>query len=587
MLVNLGAGDEGLARGFQAWERAGREGRTMFRWSLDGSTIELPARVQAEAMRLRVRLARFVATPVTLVWRVDGREAARQIVRPGGWRVETVELGSMGGPLAIEIRSPESPETVGAAIDWIEIEGARRIVPRRQAVVGLLLLALLVPAIGHFVAGERAAQALGFSLVVALPAILWIDPGQGLETLAAAAPVVLAALLVLAVVSRARPELHDAYPVAAVAVTLVALALAHPAFFYPDVDTHARLLSAIRNDPALILDPSPFQAQTGAWMRSIAGAKVAFPYSTVFHVVAWPFALVLGETAAVKLLAVVAFGTSALLVHVLARAFGLDTSWAVLAQILFVFVPVESSRLCLALFPTLFGQALELTLVAILALAPGPREGRWTLALGGLLLVVQIAYTGSLVNVAAVVAVLAALEAIGGDRAKATRLLMALAASTAAVVGLLYARFVPVLWTHVAATPSGGGDGPDLATRTFGRLAQFYGPYVILAGFGWRSTPPSPAGRVLRATTIAGGLLLALRGPLPALARDFKDVELLAAPLVVFSAAALAHAARPGAARAGRVGAALLIAALVGWGGWRAGQAYAADVMVEGRDARP
>src|SRR5215470_13983595 len=79
LLVNLGPGDETMARGFRAWERDGLQasGETMFRWTLDGARVDLPVRVLSGSLTARMRLARFADQPVEVTLLVSGREADR------------------------------------------------------------------------------------------------------------------------------------------------------------------------------------------------------------------------------------------------------------------------------------------------------------------------------------------------------------------------------------------------------------------------------------------------------------------------------------------------------------------------------
>src|SRR4029453_15927738 len=109
-------------------------------------------------------------------------------------------------------------------------------------------------------------------------------------------------------------------PLAGGVVALVGLA--QPFFYYPDVDTHAKLLDAIAETPSLALDPRPYQERTSAWTRSIAGRRVAFPYSTAFHVLALPLRPALGAVAAVKTVACLALALTLLLAHRLGRGGG-------------------------------------------------------------------------------------------------------------------------------------------------------------------------------------------------------------------------------------------------------------------------
>jgi hypothetical protein len=173
--------------------------------------------------------------------------------------------------------------------------------------------------------------------------------------------------------------------------TLAALlALSQPFFYYPDVDTHADLVEALDETPSLALDPRPYQALTGAWTRGIGDARVPFPYSPAFHVIAWPLAHALGAVAAIKTVAVLALGLTLLLAHALARSVGLTGTAALAAQAVVAVLPVTASRLTLALYPALLAQALELALVVFLSRRLPPR---FLAAVFVLLAVVQLAYT--------------------------------------------------------------------------------------------------------------------------------------------------------------------------------------------------
>jgi hypothetical protein len=574
--VNLGAGDEPLARGFQDWERAGPDGRTMFRWSRDGSTIELPVRTHVEHLAVRVRLARFLPEPIAVTWRVNGRDALVQTVRPHGWHVETLDLGPLDGPVLLELRSFDDKEALGAAIDWVEIGGVN-VRPRRVALWHLLLLVIVAPMMAGFIAGTRAGNVMGYTLLIVLPAALWLDAGLAFAMVTKAAVPTLLALVVLATISRLPGEFHSAFAASAVVATIALLAVLHPSFYYPDVDTHARLLDAIREDPSLAVDPSAYQQRTGAWMRTIAGTKVAFPYSPAFHVVAWPLALFFGETDAVKILAAVAVGVSTLLLHGLARRAGLGLTAAVVAQVLFASLPVQSSRLCLALFPALFAQALELALLTLFAIHLPALGTRAAGLLAVAMTATQLAYTGALPNVAGIVAALAGLLWIQGERTAAVRMLAAGTVSTLVVALALYGRFLPVLWAQVLPHAAGAADSDAGAVwdRTIGRALHFLGPYPLLAIAGFRMLAPSVARTVVAAAAVAGAAFLALRGLLPFLVRDVKEIELLSAPGAMFSAAALLRVSERPRGRYAAIG---IVAGLVAWGVVRAVGAYQANL---------
>lgn len=582
LLVNLGAGDRPFARGFRpGWERDGlnQSGATMFHWTLDGARLELPVRVLSGDPVLRLRYARFVepGTPITLL--AGGRVVDRWDQPPRGWRIREAALGPLRGPVSLQFRSPLAPDGLGVALDWIELRGAGGLLPGAALAPGLVAWLLGLPLLAGALVGRRAflAVAAGAPLVAAL-AIL-ADRFGGLVAVASAGVPSVLALAILAVVARLlcriglslRPG-HLAAAGASAAIAL--LALSHPFFHYPDVDTHAAFVRALTRDPGLALDPSSFQERTGAWTREIAGAKVGFPYSPVFHLIAAPLAPLLGYDRAVEALGVLAFGVASLLVAAFAGALGMRPRSAVLAQAGLAVLPVTASRLSLALFPALLGQAFELALVLVLAVGVPPASGRGRAALVAFLVLVQAAYIGSSLTVPAIVAAWALLEWRRRGGRTVAALLAATVASGLLVVAVLYGHFLPTLVRDVLphAGEETGASGGALAA--VGRVWHFFGPAgLALGALGiWTLRTASPGPRnAHRAALLAGAVLLALRYLAPGLFRDVKEVELLTPPVALAAAAALAWLWRRGAA--GRSLALVGGATAVWWGvelGWAA-----------------
>jgi hypothetical protein len=594
LFVNLGAGDAAFARGFRGgWERDGLRGsgETMFRWTLDGSRLELPVSVVTGNLAARLRLARFAPGAADVAVQAGGQERDRWTQPSQGWRVRDLALGDARGPLVLSFRSQSGDsEGLGVALDWVEITGAHVILPSEHMMAGLALLFLALPVLVAVQFRSASAGLIaGALLLVLATSVLLMDRLGGLVGLSrAGAPAVLA-LILLAIAARAlKTELRAAWiPAAAVVIALVALS--HPFYYYPDVDTHARYLAAARADPGLFLDAREFQMRTGAWTRDVAGRRVAFPYSSAFHVLSWPVALFLGEEAAVKWAAVIALGLTVLLVHALARLLGLGPMAYLLAQALVVLLPVTASRLTLALFPTLLGQALELLLIVALArmFPPAARRSAW--ALGALLVLAQAAYTGSLLNVGLTVLVFVTLASAAGEWRGALRLLALYAVAALVVVAVQYARFLPVLWHDVLPH---AGQGPAYAetdsagpvARALRRLGLFYDvvdPLLLVPVIVAVRRAPAAARRIVMAALLAGLTLLALRYAAPAVFRDAKEVELMAAPVAVLAAAGAAwlwRRGRPGQAAA--LGALLWAA---GWGLMRAYELYAERFVAVGR----
>lgn len=578
LFLNLGPGDAPFTHGFRdGWERDGPrgEGQTAFHWTEDGAWLRFPVVVHGP-VRARLRHARFTRTPAEVTVVGEGRTVATWTQHARGFRLRKLDLGTWSGPVALQFRNVGDDQPLGVALDWFQLEDVRGARPTGDVIVRLLTLLLGVPvALGLLTRVPAIGAAFGVALSAVGAWAVWIDRLGGLLALANAAVPALLVMVALGAAARAlrrrAPHLLDRRAVlVAWAGTLSAtIALAQPFFYYPDVDTHADLVDALDETPSLALDPRPYQAATGAWTRGIGDQRVPFPYSPAFHVIAWPLAPALGAVAAVKTVAVLSFGLTLLLAHALARSAGLPARAALLAQVVVVFLPVSASRLTLALYPALLAQALELGLVVFLSRRLPLAGAR---AAFGVLFAVQLAYTGSLLSVAVLVACVGSWEALRRDLGSASRLAFAWAGTAALVVALQYARFLPVLWRDVlphagGATPS--AEGSALVSALV-RVAVFFDhlhPLLAILGAVLLGTA-TPARRVLRATLATGLALLALRYLLPALFRDAKEVELLAAPVAVAMAAAWAWLWTKG--RPGRAAVVSSLAWVVLWGAARA-----------------
>jgi hypothetical protein len=269
----------------------------------------------------------------------------------------------------------------------------------------------------------------------------------------------------------------------------------------------------------------------------------------VFHAVSWPLAPVLGDVEALKTVAVVAAGAVVLLVHPLARASGLGGPWPVVAQALCAVLPVLTSRLTLALFPTLFGLAFLTLLVVHLARRlghlDGARDGAAALVF---ILLAEASYTGSLLMTSVLVLVLTAIELAAGEWRRAWRLLGGWAIATALLLVTMYVGFLPRLWSDVLPhlfTPAAAAEGPAPAgiwAPALTRLGLFYGivfPLLTVLGLLAHRERPVHASRVLSSAVLAGTIVLLARYAWPAALRDAKEVELMAAPVAVLAAGAL------------------------------------------------
>jgi hypothetical protein len=604
LFVNVGAGDTSFARGFRGqWERDGLtgSGETMFRWAEDGSRLELPVAVGKGHLRARLRLARFVPLPAEIVLESGGREVDRWTQPSLGWRVRDIDLGEAGGPFVLTVRArAEDGNPMAMAVDWLEVNGAESVRPSRDLALRLALF-FFGPALVILLITRSVPLAAGAAALAALvaSAAVWLDRLGGAVACAEAA---LPAVLVVAILglcdrlrSRAWPD-PGGTPGRALAVPLLLVVTAtvaffHPFFYYPDVDSHGRFLQALRVNPSLLVDPTQPWQRRGDVTREIGGQKVPIPYAMVFHAAAWPLSPLLGDAGALKTVAVLAAAAVVLLVYSLARASGLLPPWALLAQGLAAMLPLLTSRLSLALYPTLFGLAFVVLLLVHLARRlshlDGARDGAAALTF---VLLAEAAYTGSLLTVSALVVVLFAATTAGGEWTRALRLLGAWAIATAILLLTMYVGFLPTLWSGVLPYVFEGG-GPASAAvpqpvlwAGLRRLGLFYDllvPVLALLGLALDRVMSSHARRLLACALVAGGGILFLRYLVPAALRDAKEVELLLAPLAVLAAAGLSVVWAQG--RTGRALAVLAVAGAAAWSALRDVSLYADRFFAAGR----
>jgi hypothetical protein len=604
LVIDLGAGDEAVAAGFsEGWSRYELRAKTTFRWTGEAASLALPLSAVGRDVSVEMRLARFAehATPVTI--ESQGRLIASWLQHPVGWRLRRFPAGAWQGPVSLDLRAPASEnEPAGLAIDWCALRGVESVWPRGELWLSLLALVGLAPLLVSLVLRRRWPLAYASPAALAvLAAWVTLDTAAATTTAALAGPRVLVACAVALPlvwwIGRRSGETETAEGRSLVCIPallmFVALcALANPRYHYPDVDTHARFLAGMRDQPSWALDPREYQQHTHAWTRLIGDRYVGFPYSAAFHALAWPLALGLGEIGALKTLAVMAVAASLALVYRLSRASGASPRIAVLAQALFAIMPVVPSRLTLALLPSLLGQAMELGLLLALATRFGELV-RWRECVLALLLLfaVQASYTGSLYNVAFVVLIWAVVDTARGHASAAGRLLAAYGLAALGVACLQYRYFIPLLFSDVlphlnapgAATPTLGDAATPL--EVLGRAAQrlwiFFGPFgLTLAAIGWTALAKvtQPIRRALFVALGAGLLLALLRPALPVLFADAKEVELLAGPMAI--AAALGVARLSPQSRVLRVVAALLVAALAAWSAARAAELYASRLAL-------
>jgi len=469
---------------------------------------------------------------------------------------------------------PQSRALVLGLLAWglglLALTSSMELSSRRELLPGLLLALLGLPVAAALLMGPRVGVAWATFVAWAGALVLFLDRQDGLLALARSGPPALPAVafvglahIVLRRFWREQFEPWAAPIVPCAAAALACLALFHPSFSQPNIETHAQFVHAIRADAWTAFDATEFQ-------------------QPLFHLAAWPLAPFLGNAGAVKAAAAASLSLTLLLAFGLARSLGLEARWAILGQCLLALLPITTSCLTLALFPALLGQALESLLGLHLVRRFGHLDGaRDAAAAVMFLFVAQAGYTGSLFNVAALVGLFAAIEAAAGERRRAWRLLGAYAVAAAAVAILLYARFVLRLFERVLPHARDAVEG---GAEPFTRLAASYDavlPLLALAGLAWSAGAPPHARRYALAAVAAAAALLGLRAALPTLLRDAKELELLALPTAVLAAFTLRRLWA--ASLLGKLAAAVALASVLLWCGPKDVALYAERLVSAGR----
>ena len=580
---NLGPGDSHFVSGFAPeYEVIDGEGR---HWSRGQGAVELPLVVEGGPNAVRLRfgpppMSRSEEAEVRLT--LGGVSVDRFVVPGGGMQEHLAEVGLRSGSwplsLGIEVAWPGT-DALGLWLDWIEFGIPPRSVTtlaggarwRASVVVAEVFLVLL--ATGW---SRRRALAVAAPLSLAASVALIRDPWlvfwllRGVPEALGLYGGVLA--LVAFVLRRRHRESHA--DLALVAGLMLAgfvvrgLALNTPAYYYPDLRSHARLALSIREAGAsFATDPVTTVARVGLWQNPVGGRVVTFPYAPGFHLPLAASGLPFDDLLTTeKLLGAAASTLPIAFLFLLARL----TQTSPLGAGLLLVAPVYGQHLAVAFLPALFGHAWDVGLVAWLqAHLPRMTTPRVWLATGLLVCACQIAYVSAVTLVPALILALVLLMAGTPPR----RVSLAAALLGAGAFGSLLsvlAYYRHFLGPIVEALPARGG-GHDTPEGTPGFLevvvqisrGSFTPLLLALAVVGLvLLLRRAKETKVLAAWLLAYALLLVGRTLAPNLFQ-FQHEALFVAPLLFLSAGEAVSWlwSRGGWARAGA--AALLLALCV------------------------
>jgi hypothetical protein len=562
VFFKLGPNDAAYLAGFERFHEI--DGPLAAHWTTTEARIDLPLELRGAALDVRYRLARMLPETAVVDVRLAGRPIDRVRCRGGAWVERSVPVADASGPLRIDLLvDSHDARGKGVRLDWV---GARVregwIRPR-----GFARFAALVLGLGAFAllrAGGLGLASAG--LVAAVPGFLAAlgfaeNPFATAHLLRVLPLPALGLTAVAALLGRRQAAGRWLAPVALAGYLAKGILVFHPAFFYPDVQNHGRYVRAFSEAEGGVVERG-IAAQVKvatAYPRLVAGKAYVFPYSPLFFV---PFVALGPEPGpvedALRHAGLLAAGAEPLAVYGLGLLL-LGPAGALASAAVSAALPPIFSRLLYAMWPTLVGHLLDLlAIVAALFWLRRPESGRRLLLLAAAVQAAFLTYIASLFNLGAFLAALALLE-----RRRAKPLLAILLGTALATVLLLYADFtrafvteiVPALLTSAGRTaPSAAAGTPGGLLEALARVPLFYGwgyPALAAAGLLLLRRTADTAGRsVVAAYGLAFLTLVLLRGLLPGLFRDLKEITFIA-PLVAIgvggSLLALARRGRAGA----------------------------------------
>jgi hypothetical protein len=573
--LNLGPGDGPYVAGFAPYYEI--DDKVATHWTTYDAHVALPLTIEGPA-QVRYRYARMFGQTAVVDVDFDGRAVDHFEARGGTVVERTADLGTLARtPVAMGLRADSHERRDrGLKLDWIRLDagpGARVRLRGLALVRGAALV--LVVFVCLLAAGWTGLRAAAFTAPVSAAVTfgLAIDPWLTHRLLTAVPETVAVLGAVAFVIARgllvrghAPPEAVRALAVFCLYAFLIrAAAVNHPAFYYPDLRTHARLVEVVHSAGLdFFRSPSTYIWEHGVWRTEAYGKTYAFPYTPAFHLPFTLFALPYDALiTALKLGAAAVSLVPMVLLWAMARRLGAST----LGAALMVLIPTYTSRLSFAFLPALFGHAFDMALVLWLLSRMDRFPSRETFLRGALAVTAcQLAYISGVMNMSVFLLALALIEPRGTARERVRRgvLILAMGLLGSALSVLLYYRdFLGMIGDVL---PRIGGAHAAVSRYpieswiavAYARTRDFFdGVYPVLAVAGLYLLRRAAGYRVLLAWAATYLLLLLGRAKVPDVFLHGHET-LLMTPLVCLAAGeTLARMWRHG--RAGRVAAAVVL----------------------------
>ena len=564
--LNFGPGDSAFVSGFEDDREV--EDKVGWHWTTYDARVDLPFEADGGPLDLTLRYARMFGEEAVVEVGVAQARVGTFRARGGETRSTTLRTAPVQGPVAITIETDSHERrNRGLRMDHLAVDSpsgpplrlkgsaaARPVVGVALLIAGLLVLGSSVGFSGAaglvaaMVFAVRAStdlfgawrqiylvpQMLIISTLVLWGGRRWLERTQGVD-----------------------PKAASRLCSAGLVVVLFRLVLlSHPDFYYPDLLTHARVVSAMRAEgPAFFLDPAQALAAQGAWTKPVMGASSSLPYAIMFHL---PFAVMSAGLDLTTDQVETAIKAGSSLISVLpvlvAAALAARLGLPPLGAMVLCLIPTYTSRLSFALLPALFGHVFDL--LALLAIARAIerdqlKSARSFLLVAMALLAGHLAYTSSVVNEGLFVAIFAALGFVQGPKAAglSLRLLGAEAVAALLALALYYRHFLGDVAGLLARLTGLGLPVGAVAESVYPiesfwallweRTSTFFPwPYVALATLGLvLGSREARQSRVVQAWGIGYLVLILLRAKIPDVFR-YGHETLFFTPLVAIFAGA-------------------------------------------------